>query len=437
MTDSVSPPPAGETFDPVKLRKTLEQVFSLSDLQILCRDLSIDYENLAHTRKNELAFELVEHCLKLKLMKMLVDTFLEKAPHIPRQSLLSTSNPGMGTSSRRAFSADAAFDKSKTMIAGQSFTALIHLLSQPDVRTAVVSFQTDFEAASRQIDLLNDYKLAHDYFQELENRYFLLFSSQRRLPADETAWEDVAINEPEVYIKINDLLKVSQRATFATDEMRWIKHLSQAQSNIRKSTELFEYDLLKDGMGLLLRILNRQPTRLNAQLVATANLLRLDTLESAMQTISTNLASSDIELDVVGEVSKGVEALAGLDSRLRSLVKDHNAWQELDDEMRQVGSDFNQLIDDLNLVWIDLLPMTQALTANREDTWAIELNDVLTNLSDALQQAITPLVSRHFSQFRTKTERRFRDVDLELLTLCQELQRVGESLDLLLRQFNK
>ena len=32
---------------------------------------------------------------------------------------------------------------------------------------------------------------------------------------------------------------------------------------------------------------------------------------------------------------------------------------------------------------------------------------------------------------------RFREVDLELLSLCTELQRVGEQIDLLLRQFNK
>jgi hypothetical protein len=314
----------------------------------------------------------------------------------------------------------------------------MRLLARPDMHTAVVSFQTDFQAASNQIDLMNDFKLVHDLFQELENRYFLIQNDERRLPADDMAWDSIAINEPELQGKISDLRAVTQRETFAKDDTRWITQLDKASESIRTSVEEFDLEELKKGTGLLYRVLNRTPSRINAQLVSTATALRLDALEQAMQTISTNLANSDLSLDnVVDEIQNGVAALGGLDSRLNALVREHNAWQEVDDELRRVEASLNQNADELDDAWFDLEPMLRALTANETNEWAVGLNDVVDKLTEALKEQAVVTIRRLFRRFQSQVRRRFRQVDLELLTLCQDLQRIGESLDLLLRQFEK
>ncbi|KAA3657700.1 MAG: hypothetical protein DWQ04_27295, partial [Chloroflexi bacterium] len=329
-------------------------------------------------------------------------------------------------------------DKSNTVIAGNSLTALIRLLSKLEVRTAVVAFQTDFEAASEQIGILADYKLTHDLFQELENRYFLIQNDQKRLPADDSAWDNISLTEPEIQGKVNDLLTVMQRPTFTTDENRWTQQLEKAQKQIRDGVEEFDLNLLKGGTRIIYRILNRQPSRINAQLVATARTLRLDNIEEAIGTICDSMLGSGIEVDnVIDEVQRGVGALAGLDDRLGSLVREHNGWQEIDDELRRVEASLSRSTEDLEDAWFDLEPLTRNMLSRTEHKWATDLDKVLTSLDNAISEQVVVTVRRLFRRYRSQVGRRFRQVDLELLTLCQDLQRVGESLDMLLRQFNK
>ncbi|MCZ7671263.1 MAG: hypothetical protein M5U34_31090 [Chloroflexi bacterium] len=64
---------------------------------------------------------------------------------------------------------------------------------------------------------MNDYKLVHDLFQELENRYFLIENDRKRLPGDESAWDSLALNEPELTVKLDDLLSTTRQTVFAAE----------------------------------------------------------------------------------------------------------------------------------------------------------------------------------------------------------------------------
>jgi len=272
----------------------------------------------------------------------------------------------------------------------------------------------------------------------LENRYFLIHNDQRRLPEDDMAWDSIAINEPELQGKISDLREVTRRSSFVNEETRWMAQLERVSESIRLGVEDFDLQELKKGTGLLYRILNRTPSRVNAQLVSTVTTLRLDALEQAMQTINTNLADSKLSLDsVTEEIGNGVAALGGLDERLNRLVREHNAWQEIDDELRRVEASLNLGIEELEDAWFDLEPMARSLSEGSAEDWALNLNTIVDKLDQALSDQVVATVRRLFRRFQSEVRRRFRQVDLELLTLCQDLQRVGESLDLLLRQFEK
>ncbi len=443
MTDQMQPSTANgeKPVDQRKLLRALIDLFSEQDLRDFCFDLRVDYEALPGLSKNDKAREIILFFHRRRRMTVLVTVFREHRPHVSLEEIVLEEGDG------DPIPADVALpptphttskDHSNTMLVSKSFVLLMRLLARPDMHTAVVSFQTDFQAASEQIDLMNDFKLVHDLFQELENRYFLIQNDERRLPEDDMAWDSIAINEPELQGKISDLRVVTQRPTFAHEEVRWVAQLEKVSESIRVSVEEFDLNELKRGTSLLYRVLNRTPSRINAQLVATATALRLDALEQAMQTISTNLANSDLSLDnVVEEIHNGVAALHGLDERLKLLVREHNAWQEVDDELRRVEATLAQSIVELDDAWLDLKPMIHHLTASQTHTWAAELSDVVDKLDQALQDKVIVTVRRLFRRFQSQIRRRFRQVDLELLTLCQDLQRIGESLDLLLRQFEK
>jgi hypothetical protein len=127
-----------------------------------------------------------------------------------------------------------------------------------------------------------------------------------------------------------------------------------------------------------------------------------------------------------------VSALSGLHAQVNDLVREHNTWQELDDELRRVEGTLNQGIEELENAWFDLEPMTHDLVDGVTDEWATNLAKVCEELGTALAEGTAVIVRRLFRRFRSQQARRFRQVDIELLSLAQELQDVGESLELLL-----
>lgn len=438
MPDPSNPVLQNKPIDPRRLFRAIVDHFDMNGLRELCFECQTDFDNLREGGKKDKALHLVELFIQTNKITYLAAIFRELRPNIALENIVLVEEDEQLTLSNKFLSPKVNKEnRSDTLIAGRSFTSLIRLLSKEEVRTAVVSFQTDFLASSQQINLLNDQKQLHDLFQSLEDCYYLVINDQKKLPQDEDAWINIEINEPELRSKINDLLGVSKRATFAADENRWIQHLDKAKQHIRVGVEDFNPKQLKLGTRLIFRTLNRQPTRINAQLVTAASSLRLKTLESALKTIATNLIESKIELDVVAEIQNGVDALAGLDDRLSDLVREHNAWQELDDEIRRIGTTGLNLAEDLEDAWIDIEPMIQGIIEGKTEKWAQNFGRDLALIQEAFQTRDPIKIRRLFIRLRSQMGRRFRQVDVELLTLCQDLQRVGESLDLLLRQFNK
>lgn len=440
MVDS-QPLPEESPIDLRKLLRALNDSFDMNELEELCFDLQIDFDNLPGNTKKQKAINLIQHFGRRNRINVLVVAFQECRPEVSIDEIAledDDEDPTENQITLPPLTEVQTKDKTDTLTVSKSITALIHLMARPDMRTAVVAFQTDFQAASEQIDLMNDYKLAHDLFQELENRYNLINNDLKRLPGDDYAWDSIAINEPELQGKIKDLLQVANSKTFASEEGRWKQQLESVSENIRKGTEEFDFESLRKGVNLLYRVLNRYPSRINAQLVATATQLRLDNLEEVMTTISINLleeTSISLEHHILEEVQNGVMALGGLDERLNHLVKEHNAWQEIDDEIRRVKSSITISTEELEDAWFDLEPMTRDIINGNQDDWATSLNEVTDILDQAISDQGTVTVRRTFLRYQSQIGRRFRQVDLELLTLCQDLQRIGESLDIVLRQF--
>jgi hypothetical protein len=442
MTDSADTSQE-KSVDLRKLLRAINDSFGENDLRDLCFDLQLDFENLPGPTKKDKARELIIHFDRRKRINVLIATFRELRPNIDLETIaLDELDEDPTTARIEIHTADILpqQDKSNTMIASKSFGAIVRMLSRADVRTAVVTFQTDFQAASQQIEQMNDYKQIHDLFQILETQYDLINRDQKRLPDDDMAWEDIAIAEPEVQAKIDDMVTLSKSQTFADGDVRWVTQLETVRERLHTAVEGDDLEALENGVRLLDRVLNRHPTRINAQLVAVASALRLDNLEKAITTISSSLAEANVTMDsIVEEVKGGRSALAGLDERLRELVREHNAWQNIDDEIRRVKAAVSQnSIEELEDAWYDLEPMTrERIDAHKEADWAINLNKSMADLEPAIEKQLVSKVRRLFMRYHTYVGHRFREVDLELLSLCTELQRVGEQIDLLLRQFNK
>lgn len=437
--DSGSEPPEVPIEDrPInlpRLRQAIVDFFNENELRDLFFDLGVDYDNFPPGGKADKARELITYFKRRRRLNVLVITIRDLRPAITWEEITEEKAEEPATPQVTSLLDLTAAGKESTLVIGRSFTTLIKFMRSSEVRTAVVAFQTDFEAVSAQIDQLNDYKYAHDLFQELENLYFLVRNDQKRLPDDDFAWDSITINEPELQVKIGDLVECAQRATFVDQETRWVQQLTRTREQMRVAVEEYEFEKLQLATRLLYRVLNRQPSRLNAQLVATASTLRLDSLEEAMTIISNTLAAAELDLKATDEIREGVAALSGLDERLRRLVRAHDYWQELDDELRRVEATMDQGIEELEYAWFDLEPILGKLYEDETAEWVKTMQKVSTALEKALDDGNAITVRRFFRRFRSHASRQFRRVDLELLTLAQNLQKVGESLDLLLRSF--
>src|SRR5262249_29291945 len=151
--------------------------------------------------------------------------------------------------------------------------------------------------------------------------------------------EDLERNEPEFHATVDDLLNLAGRAPFTTDEALWMKKLGRARLDLQAAIESSNEDQLKGAAYRINDVLSREPSRINFRLATTARALRLGALVEALTVVRNRLAALDREAlgpRHFAAFEQGVAALAQLDDLLDTFVSNHNAFQEIDDELRRV-----------------------------------------------------------------------------------------------------
>ena len=69
-----------------EFREAIEGSFSHNELYTLCFDLGVPYENLRHHTKELFVRELIEYCLRRKLLPQLLNLLARERPHIQWKS---------------------------------------------------------------------------------------------------------------------------------------------------------------------------------------------------------------------------------------------------------------------------------------------------------------------------------------------------------------
>jgi tetratricopeptide (TPR) repeat protein len=314
--------------------------------------------------------------------------------------------------------------------------ALLDLMQIAEARAAVAVYQTGFEAACRWITILGSYKALHDLLQQLGDRYAVLARCCKNLSSDPTTWNDVEDNEPELYVKTDELLEFAGRAMFAAEITLWTPKLNRAQRDLRIALETNDADGFKNALRRLKEVIDRQLSRANTRLVGVAEALQLATLVRALRQISERLGQIGLDesaLHRLDDFRQGVELLAGLNERLTHDVALHNAFQAFDDELRRIEGvlayDFNELAD----AWQDLGPMMRAILDGNRTEWVARLSALSDELERAIATGDSLRVRRAFIRYRSQAISCFNRVDYDLRDLCAALQQIGAPLDRALR----
>jgi hypothetical protein len=183
-------------------------------------------------------------------------------------------------------------------------------------------------------------------------------------------------------------------------------------------------------------VLGRELSRMNSALVAAARSLRLQQLLGALTIIRDQLALH--RLDAVARsqfeiFAEGVTAMARLSARLGVLVGTHDAFQEVDDELRRVKELLSQDVEELILAWADISRLAQRLYAVNPGDWAERLSENTRLLDEAVAANEPARIRRAFRTFHHQALLCFNKVDHDLLALCSELQQIGRPTQAVLR----
>ena len=327
-------------------------------------------------------------------------------------------------------------EREQGALISKGLSALAELLWAPAARNAVMRFRAEFALACEQVGVLADYKWLHDLFQQLEDRYYLLFHDFKRLPADPSAWAVIERNEPELQAIADDLLERVAAATISADAALWRQKLTRIRTALRAGVEASDLGELTRAMTLLKDVLGRELSRINTRLVDTASALRLQSLIAALAVVRDALVQHALGPDAQSRFvafAHGLDALVQLNGSLADVVETHNAFQEVDDELRRIEALLEHDASELAYAWQSLSPMVQRLCAQREATWAVRLAALSADLDATLAQPDTQRAIRLFRACRSQASRGFNQLDRDLLGICEELRQIGGPLAAVLK----
>jgi hypothetical protein len=73
--------------------------------------------------------------------------------------------------------------------------------------------------------------------------------------------------------------------------------------------------------------------------------------------------------------------------------------------------------------------MTEPLYSGSTDEWATSFRKDRDNLDSAIKTANPAQIKRYFRRYRRQAGVRFHQVDVDLKRLCEDLRKVGEPMD--------
>jgi hypothetical protein len=320
-----------------------------------------------------------------------------------------------------------------TAVSADGLKALRKLMADPAVYTIADRFRADFAGASRHIVVLGDYKDLHDALHDLHFQcYNFALQESRRADAEQINWDGLLQAETVLQRIFAAIQRVTARATLPPVETGFSSELETAGCELRAAMDAASLPQVKQAVRRIGRVLAIQPSRINLRLSDTARGLPLIDLENSMASIRAQLNSADLPADEDRRFADGVSALTALRKGVQELCAEHDAWQEIDAEMRRIETQLGQDLGDLEFAWEGLKRKLAARCAAAQKPWAVGLTEEMDKLDSALAAGLPPKINQAFRRCYSKAGARFYDVDFELKELCDELRKVGAELDKIL-----
>jgi hypothetical protein len=316
--------------------------------------------------------------------------------------------------------------------AARGLETLEQLMKNPQVREAVGDFQSDFEAAATQIEVLAFYKDMHDLLHTLQFQcYRGITQEAKRFPDDATSREILTDHEITFGTLLAQLEEVAGRGVALDTKLIWLQDLRDAQAEFQKAIQQTAAKSLTRAIWLMERVLAVQPSHINTRLNAAARALRLTALVGALTVLRDQFAGGGLDPAKTQAFTDSIRSMEALQQNLTALVIEHDRWQALDLDLRRIQQNLKQDVLELELSWDRVLIMITPL-CSADEPWAVALRGScdLVGQGIAAQDAVRE--RQAFQRLYAQAADRFYRVDTTLKKVCESLRSIAEPLTTLL-----
>lgn len=311
--------------------------------------------------------------------------------------------------------------------------ALQSLMFAPGVREAVSGFRDKFKSARDQIQILADYKDLHDALHTLQIGCFnVIYNSLKSFPDDDETCNNLLTYETQLGSIVNDVQGIIAKKTFVGYQNSWVRNLVDAKTQLQEANKQSEVKYLKSTVWNLRTVIGEQPTRINDKLVEAARDLKLSEVVMALAVVREKLERPDLDIIKIEQFAVAIDNLADMYHKLKTLISDHDRWQDIDIIQRRIKNNLTDDLSELENSWQLLHELTETLYDNRVEEWAVSLKSSSTALDSFLAEQNMAAAKKAFFGFYSKTSDRFIRVDKALKKMCDDLRNIGDSLSLLL-----
>lgn len=312
--------------------------------------------------------------------------------------------------------------------------ALTELMQLPELRSAAAAYQTEFQAATQQIDLLATYKNLHDLLHELQFQcYNIMVQEAKRFPQDALAKESLLDCEVTLRGLISRLQYTAAQASPERGVETWIDELVQAGNDLRAANETLDMSYLKRAIWRLSRVLSLRPAQINIYINNAARSLPLSTLAQAITSLRDSVLATGADTEKPRQFGAVVDALNTLDDQLMALVNEHDRWQSIDTDLLRIDANLDQDLTELEISWPDLKVSADEILADNTDAWAVAWRTAGEQLESAIAAQDQTRIRQFLQRYRSQAGRRFYSVDRKLVELIRELRAINRQLASVLR----
>jgi hypothetical protein len=315
-----------------------------------------------------------------------------------------------------------------------AFRALKELLRDPEISAKLQAFRHGFEGADRRIHTVGDYKDVHDRLHNLQLLcYSPILSARRDFPQGETS-NQLRLDSRKLKTLIRQLRVIVVRPALDASDFPWIEEtLEPARLALDAAIEQSSSAKLEAAIEMLADLMQLQPSIINSLLLKSVRDIDLLQLHSRLEQVAIKLQELGAEPTQLLRFQRGVTQLDVLDKELKAQMKDHRAWQAVENNVRLVEASLNVNIEELEKSWKTLKTKLAAVCEGVTDDWSVEIEDSRDLLDEAITARRYSSIFLFFTNLQTLASDRFYNVDKKMKELCEQLRPLGSELDAVLQ----